>query len=63
MTVFTRRELLDMVNAIDVMTGSYAEELEEPLKEIYRHDTPGFHRLRAVQHKLQAALNEVDELA
>ena len=60
---FTRRELLDMVNAIDVMTGSYTDELEEPLKEIYRHDTPGFHRLRAVLHKLQAALGEVDEPA
>ena len=60
---FTRRELLDVINAIDVMTGSYTEELEVPMRELYRHDTVGFHRLRAVQHKLQAALNEVDEPA
>lgn len=63
MSVFNREELQDIVNAIDVTTGAYCEELEEPIKQLYRHDTPGFHRLRAVQHKLLAAMGEVDEPA
>ena len=63
MTTFNREELQDIVNAIDVMTGAYAEELEEPIKQLYRHDSPGFHRLRSVQHRLLAAMGEVDEPA
>lgn len=64
MITFSREELKDVVNAIDVITGAYAQELEEPIKELYRHDSPGFHRLRSVQHRLLAALNEsADESA
>ena len=32
MTVFTRDELRDLITAIDVLTGAYAEELEAPIK-------------------------------
>ena len=58
MIVFNRQELQDLINSIDVMTGAYSEDLEMPVKGIYRHDSPGFHRLRSVQHRLYALMNE-----
>ena len=64
MTVFTRDELRDLIVAIDVLTGAYAEELETPIRELYRHGTEGGHRIRAVFHKIEAVLAaEADEPA
>ena len=63
MSTFNREELQDIVTAIEVVTGAYVEELEDHIKQLYRHDTSGFHRLRSVMHRLQAAINEVDEPA
>ena len=63
MSTFNREELQDIITAIEVTTGAYVDELEEPIKGLYRHDSPGFHRLRSVMHRLQAAINEVDEPA
>ena len=64
MTVFTRDELRDLITAIDVLTGAYAEELEEPIKSLYAHGTEGGHRIRAVFHKIEAVLAaEIDEPA
>ena len=64
MTVFTRDELRDLIVAIDVLTGAYAEELEAPIRELYRHGTEGGHRIRAVFHKIEAVLAaEADEPA
>ena len=64
MTVFTRDELRDLITAIDVLTGAYAPELEEPIKSLYAHGTEGGHRIRAVFHKIEAVLAvEIDEPA
>ena len=64
MMVFTRDELRDLTVAIDVLTGAYAEELEAPIRELYRHGTEGGHRIRAVFHKIEAVLAaEADEPA
>ena len=64
MTVFTRDELRDLIVAIDVLTGAYAEELEVPIRELYRHGTAGGHRIRSVFHKIEAVLAaEADESA
>ena len=64
MTVFTRDELRDLITAIDVLTGAFAPELEEPIKDLYRHGTEGGHRIRAVFHKIEAVLAaEADEPA
>ena len=62
MTVFTRDELKDLITAIDVLTGAYAEELETPIRSLYAHGTEGGHRIRAVFHKIEAVLAaEADE--
>ena len=58
MISFNRQEIQDLINSIDVITGAYSEDLQEPVMGLYRHDGPGFHRLRSVQHRLYALMNE-----
>lgn len=61
MSTFTREEVKDIIQAIDLVTGAYSEDLEVPIMGLYRHDSPGFHRLRSVQHRLLAEINEMKE--
>ena len=62
MSNFSRQDLKDMVTAIDITTGAYTEHgLEESIKNMYRNESAGFHRLRSVVHRLKAALSETPE--
>ena len=62
MSSFSRQDLRDMVTAIDITTGAYAEQgLEESIMNLYRNDSAGFHRLRSVVHRLKAALLDTPE--
>ena len=58
MITFNVQELKDLITCIDVMTGAYSADLQQPVMGVYRHDGPGFHRLRSVQHRLLALLSE-----
>ena len=42
---FTVQELQDLLNALDIMGGSYTPELEDALRESYGHGTDARHRL------------------
>lgn len=63
MTLFDRHDLEDIVVAIDVTTGTYNQELEAAVKNLYRDDSNGYHRLRSIVHRLKTALGEDDESA
>ena len=58
MIQFTHQEIRDLIHCIDVITGAYSDDLVEPVMGLYRHDGAGFHRLRSVQHRLYALMND-----
>ena len=62
-TQFTAEELRDLINGLDVLTGSYVPELKEEILKRYAHGTPAWHRTRATFHKLNALLPGFNEPA
>ena len=55
---FTAEEIRDLINGLDILTGSYVPELRDEILARYAHDTPSWHRTRATFHKLNALMCE-----
>ena len=55
---FTAEEIRDLINGLDILTGSYVPHLRDEILNRYAPGTPSWHRTRATFHKLNGLMCE-----